>query len=552
MQYSTISNKQIALGQELGSGGEAIVYELQSNPDSVAKIYHRAKCPPVEKLKLMMANPPKDPTRSLHHVSISWISDLVQDNTGCIVGYLMPKISHGIAIHKLYHPRTRRKNYIGFTWQYLHRTSYNLASAVAAIHEKNYVIGDLNESNILVQPNTMVTLIDTDSFQVMSPQGHVFRCPVGKPEYVAPEIQGVRLSTIDREEVHDRFALAVLIFLLLMEGSHPFRGDGEPSDLPQRIKHGLFPFSLSDPPPRKPPRLSVPFQALYSEVQQLFHDCFVEGYQQPSRRPKASDWVHALKRAEQALIPCPINKFHYYLSNQKECTWCERTRILQGYDPFPEKVQQQNVQSPLLPQKPLPPISPPPPPIQTPPISPNQPQPPQPTRFRILSWSGMISLWGGIFIILIVLTRFFNSDPVSKLNAKTASRLLQETVSPDWQLTDVKDFFYDEYAIECFKNRANYDSGDFNGDNLADIAILAKHSSNPHADKVVILWGTEFKNYDIIDYASPFEIVQPGKILGYDGELNLKNDGIEMLRCESSAWIDYWNGTKFERFFLSD
>ena len=41
-----------------------------------------------------------------------------------------------------------------------------------------------NESNILVTDTALVTLVDTDSFQVREPHnGGVYRCPVGKPEF---------------------------------------------------------------------------------------------------------------------------------------------------------------------------------------------------------------------------------------------------------------------------------------------------------------------------------------------------------------------------------
>jgi len=41
-----------------------------------------------------------------------------------------------------------------------------LSKAIEAIHYKNYVIGDLNESNVLVKSSALVSVIDTDSFQV--------------------------------------------------------------------------------------------------------------------------------------------------------------------------------------------------------------------------------------------------------------------------------------------------------------------------------------------------------------------------------------------------
>lgn len=360
MQYYTHNNEQISLSQQIGSGGEATVYEVQNAPSAVAKIYHTGKCPPEEKLRFMVANPPNDPTVSMSppHVSIAWITDLVHDANGQVIGYIMPKISGGIPIHKLYSPRDRRQNFPGFTWRYLHRTARNLASAVAAIHAKGYVIGDLNESNILVQPSAMVTVIDTDSFQVQSTSGKIFRCYVGKPPYIAPEIQGTRLSTIDRTEEHDCFALGVMIFLLLMENCHPFLGDGDPAEVESRIKAGLFPYPLKVASPQPPP-WSLPFNALHSEIQHRFQQCFDEGQHHPARRPKADEWIGTLKRAESNLIDCTQNPYHAYIKSQVMCTWCERTKFLHGNDPFPTTVQQPSAAKARIPvQQPLPSIPP--------------------------------------------------------------------------------------------------------------------------------------------------------------------------------------------------
>ena len=62
-----------------------------------------------------------------------------------------------------------------------------------------------------------MSLIDCDSMQVRA-GGKVFHCTVAKGEYLAPELQGKDLATTDRTPESDNFALAVLLFLMLMEG----------------------------------------------------------------------------------------------------------------------------------------------------------------------------------------------------------------------------------------------------------------------------------------------------------------------------------------------
>ena len=82
----------------------------------------------------------------------------------------------------------------------------------------------MNHSNILVSETAMATLVDTDSFQVRDLHGKFYRCPVGTKEFTPREMQGKRFSDIDRGPEQDLFGLGVLIFQLLMEGTHPFAG----------------------------------------------------------------------------------------------------------------------------------------------------------------------------------------------------------------------------------------------------------------------------------------------------------------------------------------
>src|SRR5205807_3008042 len=174
-------------------------------------------------------------------------------------------------------------------------------------------VGDLNESNVLASETALVTLVDTDSFQVRDPQtGTIHRCPVGKPEFTPPELQGKAFRQLDRAPEHDAFGLAVLIFQLLMEGAHPFAGivpgREDPPPMAERIAAGRFPHR---PPraalfflrrraagPRRPNPLAPPFEILHPELRRLFVRCFVAGHRRPRARPGAQEWQRALEHAE--------------------------------------------------------------------------------------------------------------------------------------------------------------------------------------------------------------------------------------------------------------
>ncbi|MGL5942353.1 MAG: helix-hairpin-helix domain-containing protein, partial [Waterburya sp.] len=335
--------KTIVLGAELGSGGEGKIYEVNGEPSLVAKVYHQGKNTNEEKLKVMFANPPQDPASSQNHVSIAWTLDLLcATNSQQIIGFLMGKAINMRPIHSFYTPKNRRQQLSGFNYLYLHRTARNLAAAIGALHARDYVIGDVNESNILVAETALITLVDTDSFQVRDPQNsNVHRCPVGKPEFTPPELQGKNFRDIDRNLEHDLFGLGVLIFQLLMEGTHPFegifQGTGDPPPKEKRISAGHFPYSQNVPYRPKP--LAPSFDTLSPTLQKLFSQCFKDGHQDPKTRPDAQTWVKALKQAENDLITCGVNDNHLYGNHLNTCPWCERTVKLKGRDPFPEHQQ---------------------------------------------------------------------------------------------------------------------------------------------------------------------------------------------------------------------
>ena len=141
----------------------------------------------------MAANPPEDPSADAGHVSIAWVLDPLWQR-GRIIGFLMPRVDEGFPLHDFYTPKSRRDRCPFFNYQYLYRTARNLAAAVSRIHSRGYVIGDVNESNILVSRTALITLVDTDSFQV-SDGNSLYPCPVGKPEFTPPRTPGQNLTS---------------------------------------------------------------------------------------------------------------------------------------------------------------------------------------------------------------------------------------------------------------------------------------------------------------------------------------------------------------------
>ncbi|HWX16510.1 MAG TPA: YARHG domain-containing protein [Chthoniobacterales bacterium] len=344
MLVRRLSNRQLLSlhsSGRIGSGGEALVFAIAGDSTSVVKLYHKPTSQRAQKLAVMIVNPPDDPMAAQGHVSIAWPTDTlisVGDNER-FVGFVMPRVAALRQIFEVYNPGVRRLHCPLFNYMYLLRAARNLAAAFRALHARRYVVGDVNECNTLVADSALVSLLDTDSFQVRDPKnGAIFRCPVGRAEFTPPELQGMEFDRVDRRPEHDLFGLGVLIFQLLMGGQHPFngvpvaRGD---STLEARIQKGHFAYGKRCVP-YKPNPAAIPFSTVAPSLQQLFIDCFESGYNDPAQRPAAETWQSALQKEEESLLHCSRNNQHFYSNHLTACPWCERASRF-GIDPFPSR-----------------------------------------------------------------------------------------------------------------------------------------------------------------------------------------------------------------------
>jgi len=333
------NGQQITLGTRIGGGGEGTVFDVPGT-ECVAKVYHQPTREMALKLVAMVADPPIDPTGTLGHVSIAWPVDLLWKDRQAI-GFLMPRVENMLPLHTVWTPKNRRDRVPLFNYLYLHRTARNLAAAFASLHTSGHVVGDVNESNILVNSRALVSLVDTDSFQIYDRSRQAtYRCPVGKPEFTPPELQGQALREVNRTPAQDCFGLAVAIFQLLMEGTHPyggvFQGAGDPPSIAERIAAGHFLYSRRQMVPYRPTPIAPEFTTIAPRLQRLFVRCF--DARSPRNRPDAQTWLHALDEAEYHLVTCDRNTQHRYDDGLDQCPWCVRTQKLGGRDPFPQKI----------------------------------------------------------------------------------------------------------------------------------------------------------------------------------------------------------------------
>lgn len=310
-------SREYRLGETIAEGGEGIVYRVQGRDDVVAKLYREWQPGRAEKLTHLIARL----TKPLTQIA-AWPLSRLTDDRDEVVGFVMERLEHGFTpLHRIYQIRSRLEWAPSRDYQFLIRVARNVAACVHHVHEANIIIGDLNESNVLIGRDAMAKLLDVDSFQIVQ-DGVLYPCKVGKGELIAPELQGRSFENLERAPRHDEFALAVLIFQTLVFGRHPFAGRPQIEEeitLEQAITRGWYPYSTRRSVPiEPPPHLTLSF--LPPQIREMFEDAFDPEH---PARPTAHQWFEALKSFESDLINCDLNGGHAYWEGCPECPWCE-------------------------------------------------------------------------------------------------------------------------------------------------------------------------------------------------------------------------------------
>jgi DNA-binding helix-hairpin-helix protein with protein kinase domain len=250
----------------------------------------------------------------------------------------MRRITDHRPLHELYRPQDRKQHFPEADYRFLVRTATNLAAAVHSVHAADCVIGDINESGILVKrSDATVSLVDADSFQVKAGQ-KTHHCRVIKDEYRPPELSTQRIESFVLNPNHDAFGLAVLIFQLLFMGRHPFSGTPQHGEMPmaQAIRECCFAYSLNRDVGLKPPQPALLLQEMPTDVAQAFERAFQPAKTTP--RPTPQDWVEKLKGLEKQLEPCRHHARHYYPAHLSQCPLCRiegSNSIFFAYSPGP-------------------------------------------------------------------------------------------------------------------------------------------------------------------------------------------------------------------------
>lgn len=346
MRLQGRSGKNYTLAAEIKAGGEGTVYAIRGSAKLVAKLYHpdtpADKLARLEKkLQVMVEDTEFDPYDN-GKLRFAWPTDLLYDN-GRFVGFVMPNAKGTYEFHEMMW-EDKQKQFRYYNYDRSIAVACNLALTVHYVHSKGYVIGDMNIKNFRFDRQCHVIVLDVDSFDITDRKtGAHYKCCVGHPDVLAPELQGRRLdqerAKFTRES--DYFSLAILIFMFLMNGAHPFnaprienaddyRSSAADNGLVREISDGNCPY-VRPGTNRKIPIYAPSFHMLPASVQELFRRAFsytqTTSLQAIPQRPTAADFAMALYRfLQRDKTTCASDRRHLYLPRLSCCPFCEAER----------------------------------------------------------------------------------------------------------------------------------------------------------------------------------------------------------------------------------
>jgi len=331
-------NGKIKLVSKLKDGGEGTVFKTNSN--FVAKIYKANKLTEqkLAKIDLIIRS-------GIKIEGVCFPCDKLYDEKDNFVGYLMP-MAKGKTLEwsvfrerkgiERYFPQWNKKNLV--------EMAISIFQKIKKIHDYGIIIGDINGSNIMVESPKEVYFVDTDSYQIEE-----FPCPVGTPKFTAPEIQGCNYKSTLRTMGNENFAIATLLFKILMYGQDPYaQKDG--ASIEHNIRTGDFSYPYRDNKNGKLPVGDWRFfwSHIYFPIKEKLYCTFKKGecLFLEDKRPSSQEWLGLLKRYEKELdspnaksdemslelFPSRYKKYHKfeYVSCKVCGEVCQKDRVKEG------------------------------------------------------------------------------------------------------------------------------------------------------------------------------------------------------------------------------
>ncbi|WDU61414.1 hypothetical protein LRS56_21680 [Pseudomonas poae] len=317
------SGRHIRLGKAISSGGEGSIYALPGGRE-VCKIYHAEKLTirRQQKIELMV-------TRQIVEQGICWPTESVRNIEGQFVGYVMPMANGRTLQSSAFGKPMLAKAFPSWTRKDLVNIGIAFLKQVHYLHSLNIIIGDINPMNLLVtQESTRIWMVDTDSFQIEG-----FPCEVGTPNYTAPELQGQNYAVFLRTKDHELFAVATMLFMILLPGKPPYAQQGGGSQ-EENIKNRNFPYRYKKNSGKGKTSVTPKgaWQNIWSHLPYTLKQAFGNTFED-NQRTQIDKWLEQLNlyataldqnKSSNALFP---DAFHISDPVETICGSCKKTYI---------------------------------------------------------------------------------------------------------------------------------------------------------------------------------------------------------------------------------
>ena len=273
---------KIQLLSKVASGGEGTIYT--TNTPYVAKIYKKENNTKrkYEKIKLMLSKP-------MDCQGICCPVAAIYNSAKEFVGYLMPKASGKELQKSIFIKPLFMRNFPNWKKRDTVELCITILEKIKYLHDRNVIMGDINPANILVVSPKEVYFVDTDSYQIED-----FPCPVGTVNYTAPEIQRKHFSDFLRTMGNENFAVATLLFMIMLPGKPPYSQQGGEDPIANIINMDFsYPFGESSN--KKTP--DGPWRYIWShltfDLKKAFYNTFRKGEANSTEQTRISvdEWL---------------------------------------------------------------------------------------------------------------------------------------------------------------------------------------------------------------------------------------------------------------------
>ena len=275
------------LGRQVAAGGEGVLFDVGRG--MVAKIYRKERLDRrrYEKLQKMIG-------MRLSYPGICFPVSILYNGQSEFVGCLMPR-AEGVELGKsVFQPMLFKRKFPDWTKLDTVNLCITILQMEKYLQKHSVLIGDINPQNFLVVSPKKVSLVDTDSMQIPG-----FPCPVGTVPFTAPEIQGKDFGTFFRSKGNENFALAVLLFMIMLPGKHPYaQQDG--GSLKENIRSRRFPYPLGGKSNKNAP--DGPWRFIWSQMpyslKEVFYNTFEDGMKfcPETCRPGPELWLQVFSK----------------------------------------------------------------------------------------------------------------------------------------------------------------------------------------------------------------------------------------------------------------